>query len=136
MPEWLTIEVFDGVFPASQWRRAHDDDLVEAAVTHGAVYWEWHETRWGVVLELAFEDDERLERFRGVPAVRAALDAVPDRDAGLVIYRGRGGGAGSRVPRNPRLLPLAGSAELPVDEPDRYVCLGSDPESAVLLGGC
>jgi hypothetical protein len=136
VPEWLTIEGCDGVFPASQWRRAHDDDLVEAAVTHGAVYWEWHETRWGVVLELAFEDDERLERFRGVPAVRAALDAVPDRDAGLVIYRGRGGGAGSRVPRNPRLLPLAGSAELPVAEPDRYVSLDSDPESPVLLGGC
>jgi hypothetical protein len=33
---WLSIEVFDGETPASGWRRAHGDDLTEAAVTNGA----------------------------------------------------------------------------------------------------
>ena len=136
MPEWLTIEVFDGDRPASEWRRAYENDLVEAAITHGAVYWEWHDTRWGVVLELVFEDDERLERYRGLPAVRAALDAVPDREHGLLVYRGRGGGACALVPRHPRPLPVAGAAPLPTAEPERYVRLGSDPDSPVLLGGC
>jgi hypothetical protein len=136
VPEWLTIEVIDGERPASEWRRAHENDLVEAAITHGAVYWEWHDTRWGVVLELVFEDDERLERYRGLPAVRAALDAVPDREHGLLVYRGRGGGAGALVPRHPRPLPVAGAAPLPTAEPQRYVRLGSDPDSPVLLGAC
>ncbi len=112
--EWLTIEVLDAEqFAASSWQHAREVDLVEAAVTHGAVYWEWHETRWGVVLELAFPDDERLERYRDLPAVQAALDAVPDRVNGLLIYRGRGGGAGATVPRRPGPRPVAGSAEWP-----------------------
>ena len=100
MAEWLTVEVFDaeGV-PASRWQDAHGNDLVEAAITHGARYWEWHETRWGVVLELVFDDDETLERYRELPAVVAALDAVPDRVSGLLVYRGRGGGA-SKSRRN------------------------------------
>ena len=136
MPEWLTIEVLDGKVPASEWRRAYEDVLVEAAITQGAAYWEWHTTHWGVVLELAFEDDERLERYRALPVVRAALDAVPDSAAGLIVYRGRGGGAGALVPRRPRPLPVAGAAPLPTAEPERYVRLGSDPESPVLLGGC
>ena len=72
MAEWLSIEVLDaGSSPASLWRGAHGNDLVEAAVTHGALYWEWHEPRWGVVLELVFPDDEALERYRDLPAVRA-----------------------------------------------------------------
>jgi hypothetical protein len=25
-------------------------------------YWEWHDTRWGVVLEVVVDDDDRLER--------------------------------------------------------------------------
>jgi len=115
--EWLTIEVFDAErFPASRWQRAHGNDLVEAAVTNGVAYWEWHETRWGVVLELAFPDDDRLERYRGLPAVQAALDAVPDRVNGLLVYRGRGGGAGALVPRRPRPAPVADAAPWP--EPD------------------
>lgn len=136
MPEWLTIEVLDGEIPASEWRRAYDDDLVEAAITIGAAYWEWHDTRWGVVLELVFDDDERLERYRSLPVVRAALDAVPDLAHGLIIYRGRGGGAGALVPRHPRPLPVAGAAPLPTAEPERLVSLGSEPGSPVLLGGC
>ena len=127
MAEWLTVEVLDGAEPASTWRRAYEDGLVEAAITQGARYWEWHDTRWGVVLELVFDDDERLERFRALPAVRAALDAVPDPLAGLLVYRGRGGGAGAAVPRRPRPRPVAGAATLPLPEPDLRVHLGSEP---------
>lgn len=127
MAEWLTVEVLDGGEPASAWRRAHEDGLVEAAVTQGARYWEWHDTRWGVVLEVVFDDDDRLERFRASPAVRAALDAVPDPLAGLLVYRGRGGGAGAAVPRRPRPRPVAGAAVLPPPEPDLVVELSSEP---------
>ena len=121
VPEWLTIEVLDAgsggrAFPASLWQHAHGNDLVEAAVTHGALYWEWHETRWGVVLELAFPDDERLERYRDLPAVQAALDAVPDRLSGLLVYRGRGGGACASVPRRPGPRLVADGAAWPLPE--------------------
>jgi hypothetical protein len=117
VPEWLTIEVLDAEgFPASRWQDAHGNDLVEAAVTNGALYWEWQETRWGVVLELVFADDDALERYRNLAAVLAALDAVPDRLSGLLVYRGRGGGAGASVPRRPRPRPVAGSAEWPHEE--------------------
>jgi hypothetical protein len=126
--EWLTLEVLDGEVPASGWRRSYEHGLVEAAITHGALYWEWHDTRWGVVLELVFEDDERLERFRDLPLVRAALDAVPDPVAGLLVYRGRGGGAGTKEPRRPRPRPAAGAAALPPPEPERFVQLSSDPD--------
>ncbi len=121
MPEWLAIEVYDGAFPASSWRRAHDAFLSEAAVTHGASAIDWHTSRWGVVVEIAFGTDEQLERFRGLPAVRAALDAVPDPVSGLVVYRGRGGGAGSSVPRRPRPMPMAGAAALPEPAPDELL---------------
>jgi hypothetical protein len=135
--EWLTVEVLDGELPASGWRRAYEYVLVEAAITNGAQYWEWLDTRWGVVLELLFEDDDRLERFRFLPVVRAALDAVPDRDRGLVVYRGRGGGSGALVPRRPRPRPVADAAALPEPEPERYVRLDSDPcRSSGTLAGC
>jgi hypothetical protein len=136
VPEWLTIEVLDANLPASEWRRAYENVLVEAAITNGALFWEWHDTRWGVVLELVFDDDERLEGYRALPVVRAALDAVPDPAAGLIVYRGRGGGAGAAVRRHPRPLPVAGAAPLPTAEPERLVRLGSEPGSPVLLGGC
>ena len=133
MPEWLTIEVLDGEVPASQWRRAYESVLVESAITHEATYWDWHETRWGVVLEVAFEDDERLERYRALPVVRATLDAVPDPLHGLIVYRGRGGGAGALVPRHPRPRPVAGAAPLPTAEPDEFLRLpgarpGGEPQ--------
>jgi hypothetical protein len=131
VPEWLTFEVLDGEVPASEWRRAYDDALIEAGVTNGASYWEWHLTPWGVVLELAFDSDEQLERFRSLPVVRAALDAVPDRVAGLLVYRGRGGGSGALVPRRPRPAPVAGAAPLPEPERDELVRLGIDLDRAV-----
>jgi hypothetical protein len=121
MAEWLTVEVFDGEFPATRWRRAHEDALLEAALTHGASEWLWHETRWGVVLELLFDSDEQLDAYRVLPAVQAALEAVPDRLRGLVVYRGRGGGAGAWVPRRPLPAPLAATAALPDPEPDVFL---------------
>ena len=124
MPEWLTIEVLDGGVPASEWRRSYEDVLVESAISQGAVYWEWHDTRWGVVLELAFrDDDDRWERYRVLPVIRAALDAVPDPLHGLIVYRGRGGGAGASVPRHPRPRPGADAAPLPIAEPDEFLRL-------------
>ena len=123
MPEWLTIEVLDGEVPASEWRRSYENVLVESAITHGVTFWDWHDTRWGVVLELVFADDEALERYRGLPAVVASLDAVPDRVSGLMVYRGRGGGAGALVPRRPRPKPVAGSAEWPAPEEFRFLAI-------------
>ena len=121
---WLTIEVLDAEgFPASLWQLSHGNDLVEAAITHGALYWEWHETRWGVVLELVFADDEAVERYRALPAVVASLDAVPDLVNGLLVYRGRGGGAGAMVPRRPRPKPVADSAEWPAPEEFRFLAI-------------
>ncbi|MEP6695325.1 MAG: hypothetical protein ABJA34_00440 [Pseudonocardiales bacterium] len=110
--EWLSIEVFDGAFAASVWQDSHGDALTEAAVSRGARYWQWHRHRWGVVLEILFDDDETPTTFRNLTGVRAALDAVPDPVNGLLVYRGRGGGAGASVPRRPRPLPMSGAAEL------------------------
>ncbi|SEF27460.1 hypothetical protein SAMN05421837_103868 [Amycolatopsis pretoriensis] len=114
MDQWLTIEVFDGESTATLWRLAHGDALTEAALTNGAEQWVWHEHRWGVVLEIEFASEERRDAFRGLPVVTAALDAVPDPARGLLVYPGRGGGAGSRMPRRPRPLPMAGAGAVPV----------------------
>jgi hypothetical protein len=113
MDYWLSIEIFDAEFPASAWRRAHGDDITEAAITNGVLRWQWHEHRWGVVLELEFTDVRARDRFRELPAVRAALDAVPDPVRGLLVYPGRGGGSGARVRRRPRPLPMAGAGAQP-----------------------
>jgi hypothetical protein len=71
-----------------------------------------------VVLEVAFAEEGRWERFYGLPAVQAALDATPDPVKGLVVHRGRGGSAGTRLPRRPRPLAGAGAVELPEPDPD------------------
>ena len=126
MADWLTIEVFDGAFPASQWRRAHQDDLTEAAVTHGVVSWDWHPTPWGVVLELLFESDGLLDQYRALPSVLAALDAVPDRESGLLIYRGPGGASGAALPRTPHPSPAAGAAQLPDPVPTEVLDVTRD----------
>jgi hypothetical protein len=78
MAEWWSIEVFHGEFRARQWQDAYSSMLIESAVTAGASGWEWHEHRWGVVFEVEFGEDSRWETFRALPAVQAALDAVPD----------------------------------------------------------
>jgi len=116
MAEWWSIEVFSGdKLPASGWRYAYEDELTEAAITHGAMYYEWHDTEYGVIFEVLFREDADWEAFRALPAVRAALDGVPDPVDGLIIYRGRGGAAGSRNPRKPK--PAPGAAALELEEP-------------------
>ena len=116
MAEWWSIEVFSGdKLPASGWRYAYEDELTEAAITHGAMYYEWHDTEYGVIFEVLFREDEQWEAFRALPAVRAALDGVPDPVNGLLIYRGRGGTSGGRKPRKPK--PAPGAAALELEEP-------------------
>jgi hypothetical protein len=68
------------------------------------------------LFEIAFASDERWEVFRDLPAVRAALDAVPDPINGLLIYPGRGGSSGRTQPRRPRPIAGAGAAPLPEED--------------------
>jgi hypothetical protein len=78
-----------------------------------------------VVFEVAFGTDTRWEDFRGLAAVRAALDAVPDPVNGLLVYRGRGGGAGALAPRRPRPAAGAGAMALPEPADEPWIDLGS-----------
>jgi hypothetical protein len=119
MAEWWSIEVFHGdTMPASRWKDAYEDELTEAAITNGAVYWEWHVFGYGVIFEVCFPSDDQWEAFRDLAAVRAALDGVPDPFNGLLIYRGRGGASGSRKPRKPK--PAPGAAALELEEPREH----------------
>jgi hypothetical protein len=114
MSTWFSLEVLDGASSAALWAEAWGDALVEAALLTGASEWNWHRHSWGVVLELEFEDEDAWERFRDRAAVRAALDSVPDPLTGLVVYRGRGGSAGTWAARTKRPLIGSGSAALPL----------------------
>jgi hypothetical protein len=114
MAEWWSIEVFDARIQAAlRWKDSYRAQIVEAAITTGAVDWNWIEHKSGVVFEVCFTEDARWEAFSDSPAVRAALDAVPDPVHGLLVYRGRGGGAGARQPKKPRPSAGAGALELP-----------------------
>ena len=124
----MSIEVLDGGFPAWIWAEAHGDSLIEAALQCRVIEWRWHHFGWGTVLELDFADEGDWELFRASTAVQAALDAVPDRFSGLLIYRGRGGASPPREPRRPRPIAGAGAAALefpgewsfePLPEPPR-----------------
>jgi hypothetical protein len=134
---WITVEVFDGAYSAASWATAWHDRLIETAVTGGAVFWDEHEHRWGVVVEFAFADERQRDAFRQAPVLLAALDAAPDPLNGVLVYPHRGGGSGSRQPRRPRPLISAGAAALPEPDPDvdRVVpCtarLDDDPTAAV-----
>jgi hypothetical protein len=110
---WWSIEVLDGRFSAERWQDAHGAALVEAAVSNGARDWGWHRQPWGVIFEVAFADDDAWSVYRHLPAVTAALDAVPDPVNGLLVYPGRGGSAGSSHPRRPAPRAGAGAAPLP-----------------------
>jgi hypothetical protein len=136
MAGWWSIEVFHGESSARLWQDTYANTLIEAAVTHGATSWEWHEHRWGVVLEIEFAEDTRWEDFRGLPAVQAALDAVPDPVNGLLVYRGRGGGAGSISPRKPRPVAGAGAVALPEpgDEPVLTLISAEAPDVPAAAG--
>jgi hypothetical protein len=119
MAEWFTIEVFSAdKLPASAWRYSYEDALTEAAAASGALYWDWHDSQYGVVFEVCFVTDDQWETFRALPVVVGALDAVPDPVNGLLVYRGRGGAAGARKPRSPQPAPSAAALELaePVEE--------------------
>jgi hypothetical protein len=117
MAEWWSIEVFSSdKLPASAWRYAYEDELTEAAITNGALYYEWHDTEYGVIFEVLFHDDVEWDMFRLRPVVQAALDGVPDPVNGLLIYRGRGGAAGGTKPRKPK--PAPGAAALELEEPE------------------
>lgn len=89
MAEWWSIEVLHGESSAFQWQDAYDSELIEAALTNGALDGSWHADRWGVAFEVCFETEAQWEAFKTLPIVRAALDAVPDPINGLLIYRGR-----------------------------------------------
>ncbi len=116
MAEWFAIEVLDGPGSARAWADAHGDALVQAGFGLGATDWGWHHLPWGSVLELELPDEAAFERFRDLPAVVAALEAVPDPLHGLLVHRGRGGSSGSRRPRRPLPMAGAGSAALPIPE--------------------
>ena len=115
---WITVEVFDGDSSAAAWARAWHDRLIEAAVTGGAVFWDEHEHRWGVVLEFTFADERLRDSFRQAPVLLAALDAAPDPVNGVLVYPHRGGGSGSRQPRRPRPVRTSDAAALPEPDPD------------------
>ncbi|MBB2944523.1 hypothetical protein FB565_004252 [Actinoplanes lutulentus] len=116
---WWTIEVLDGAHQsAARWQDSYANVLVEAAISHGAYEWTWHRQPWGLIFEIGFRGDDRWTSFRDLPAVRAALDAVPDPINGLLIYPGRGGNSGRVLPRRPRPQAGAGAAPLP-EEPVR-----------------
>ena len=78
MAEWWSIEVFSGdKLPASGWRYAYEDELTEAAITHGALYYEWHDTQYGVIFEVLFPSDEQWEAFRALPGQPKRVGQVP-----------------------------------------------------------
>jgi hypothetical protein len=119
--EWWSIEVLHGELSAFQWQDAHDSELIEAALTNGALDSSWHADRWGVAFEVCFETADQWEAFRALPIVRAALDAVPDPLNGLLIYRGRGGTSAAGKPRRPRPAPSAGVMALPEPDPEPHI---------------
>ena len=120
MPRYeLSIEIFDAAFPASTWRFAYGDVLTSTAVEHGANEWRWIERGWGTVLEIRFASERDAKRWRDLPAVRSAFDAVPDPVNGLVFHRGWGGTSGSGEPRKRGPRAGAGGAEVPIPaDPD------------------
>jgi hypothetical protein len=123
---WWSIEARDGLFSAHRWRDAFGQSLVESAITNGARQWNWDTTVFGVVFEVAFGDDEAWERFRHLPAVVAALDAVPM--SSLYVYPGRGGSAGAGKPRHPKPTLGEGAAPLPIEPVPVIVAHAEPPE--------
>jgi hypothetical protein len=94
---WWSIEVRHAETSAFRWQEQHDSALTEAALANGVRDGAWHVGRQGVVFEVRFDTEEQWEAFRGLPVVRAALDAVPDPVDGLLICRSAT--VGARHPR-------------------------------------
>jgi hypothetical protein len=132
MADWWSIEVLHGAVSAFQWQQAHDSELIEAALTNGALDGAWHADTWGVAFEVCFRTEEEWEAFRNLPVVRAALDAVPDPVNGLLIYRGRGGSSAAGKPRRPRPAPSAAAVALPEPQ-DEHLLEVTDIEPAELV---
>ena len=125
---WWSIEVLDGPRgTARAWRDSLGNALTEAAITHGAYRWQWHNHSWGVLFEIAFRTDEAWAAFRALPVVSAALDAVPDPARGLFVYPGRGGSGGLPQPRRPRPVAGGGAAEAPVPDVRELITLQGGP---------
>jgi hypothetical protein len=135
MAEWWSIEVLHGELSAVRWQEQHDSELIEAALTNGALDGSWQADGWGVIFEVCFENEEQWEAFRNLPAVRAALDGVPDPVNGLLIYRGRGGGAGPRNPRKPKPAPSASAMSLPEPDAEPYLNLSSSTPPDLVTAG-
>jgi hypothetical protein len=63
------------------------------------------------------------------------LDGVPDPVNGLLVYRGRGGGAGDRTPRKPKPAPGTGTVSLPEPHAVAHLDLtGISPPGPVRAG--
>jgi hypothetical protein len=135
MAEWWSIEILHGEGSAFGWQEAYDSALIEAALTNGALDGSWHAGAWGVAFEVCFDDAEKWEAFLNLPAVRAALDAVPDPLNGLLIYRGRGGTSGAGSPRTPRPAPSTAAVALPEPEPERYLDLTGIAPAELMTAG-
>lgn len=108
MGDWWSIEVFDAHSSALRWKDAYEYALVESAISLRASRWEWHVHPRGIVFEIAFREESDGEAWRQLPGVRAALDAVPDPAAGLVVRRGPGAGSGCCGPRPRRTVQTEG----------------------------
>jgi hypothetical protein len=109
MAEWWSIEV-RGEPSAVRWKATYSPSLIQSANSTGAVDWAWHEYRWGVVFEAAFDDQAQWEAFRALPSVQAALDAAPDPINGPLVHRSD---RRSQPPSPQRPTPLAVGVALP-----------------------
>jgi hypothetical protein len=109
----IAIEILDAAFPASSWQRAWGDALTTSAMEWSGLDWQWREFTWGLLFMVAFPTEAEYEEWRRLPAVIAALDAVPDPVSGLIFHRGWGGTSGSGEPRRGKPLTGAGGAEVP-----------------------
>jgi hypothetical protein len=114
MAQWWSIEVH-GEPSAARWKAAYSSSLIESAISNGAVDWAWHEYRWGVVFEAAFDAQAQWEAFRARASVQAALEAAPDPINGLLVHRRDGGN--SEPPSLQRPTPLPTTAATPVATP-------------------
>lgn len=74
--EYWTIEVLDGELSALHWRDAYGALSWKRPNTNLVVDSRWTVHPSGVALERGFAEDDHWVRFRALPVVRAALDAV------------------------------------------------------------
>jgi len=133
--QWFSIEVLDGGYAAAGWADAFGDSLVTEALSGGALDWGFHPHSWGTIFEVQFADEAAWERFRASIAALRALDAAPDPLTGVIIYKGRGGDTGGRIPRRGRPLTGSGAAALPIPLPTGVEGWAVFPESPRRLLG-